>query len=595
MADLAKLVVSMEMENAKLLSKLTQSQKRLKKFEKRTDKTADAMKRMGQVTAVAAAAVAGSMLVMAKSTIDHADSLAKLSQTTGLAVEDLSKLEYAAGLSGIGLDTVAKGVAKLQRNMYDASKGLKTYEDAFADLGVSVTESDGSLRDTNDVMLEAADRFSEMEDGAEKAALAQIIFGKAGKDMIPFLNEGAAGIQKMTDKVEKYNAVISTEMAESAENINDNFSDLWMIASGVGIQAMEQIIPLIEEISEQMLAWGEDTDVTVDAVDSLVSTMKNIISAGYYVKGVFEAVAYAGASMAAAAVAAAKGDFSEAATIIRLGAEDSDKAWADAMASIDKVWNEAPNKIKKNAKNTADKIASPTERAAALVEANAKKIKTSLRDMKKDLLEASKGLADVDKDFTERLESLSAPEPKAAEDLTVLDARAGIDAAKDASSLGDFDGAIVKASKAFDMLDKMKEAGKVSQFDLVRYGKELREIAIDAQELKIDNLEVSIEINEQILDDVRNANAQMQAVLYSNPLSQVIKFEGQNIAANEGSKTDNGFATSKSSEQSQPQAGLQPVNITMPGGNVVPMFGDPHVVSQTQRDISREALKRGKR
>ena len=46
------------------------------------------------------------------------------------------------------------------------------------------------------VMMQVADAFKKMPDGAEKAGLAMKLFGKSGADLIPLLNEGADGLTK---------------------------------------------------------------------------------------------------------------------------------------------------------------------------------------------------------------------------------------------------------------------------------------------------------------------------------------------------------------------------------------------------------------
>ncbi len=83
--------------------------------------------------------------------------------------------------------------------MLEAAKGDGPAK-VFNALGVSVTDANGRLREGNAVFADLADRFSRMEDGSTKTALAIQIFGESGADLIPLLNAGADGLARMADE-----------------------------------------------------------------------------------------------------------------------------------------------------------------------------------------------------------------------------------------------------------------------------------------------------------------------------------------------------------------------------------------------------------
>ena len=126
---------------------------------------------------------------MIKSSIDSADALDEMAQRTGIAVESLSLLVPAAELSAVSTEKFEAGLKKLATGMLEAATGSEASAQNFEALGVAVQNQDGTLRDSEQVLLDLADRFQAMPDGAEKAALAVDIFGKAGAEMIPFLNQ----------------------------------------------------------------------------------------------------------------------------------------------------------------------------------------------------------------------------------------------------------------------------------------------------------------------------------------------------------------------------------------------------------------------
>lgn len=211
--------------------------------------------------AAGATVAAGALGIAVKGAIDHADALSKASQKAGVTVEALSRLEYAAKLSDVSLESLTGGLQKLSKGMADAAGG-KGPAAAFKALGIAVTESNGQLRDGNAVFADIADRFSRLEDGATKTALAIQIFGKSGADMIPLLNSGRDGLKSMADESDRLGATISTKTAKAAEEFNDNLTRLSQVMQGLVNRVMEAVLPALQSFSE----WLVKLDPQVVAV-----------------------------------------------------------------------------------------------------------------------------------------------------------------------------------------------------------------------------------------------------------------------------------------------------------------------------------------
>ena len=61
---------------------------------------------------------------------------------------------------------------------------MKRQAQAFKDLGITVTDSGGDIKDSSDLFLEIADKFKDLEDGPEKSAVAFRLFGASAKDLL---------------------------------------------------------------------------------------------------------------------------------------------------------------------------------------------------------------------------------------------------------------------------------------------------------------------------------------------------------------------------------------------------------------------------
>ena len=180
-----------------------------------------------------------------KQTIDAADTLAKLSRSSGLSVESLSALTHAAELSGISQETLAARMTNLNRRAKEAARGVKSYRQAFDSLGITLTDSQGRLRSTEDLLMDIADGFSKMKDGAMKAALATDIFSNQGVAMIPFLNEGREGLERLKAEAEELGVVIDTKTALAAERFNDSLEKMQKSMKGVVVAATTELLPAL--------------------------------------------------------------------------------------------------------------------------------------------------------------------------------------------------------------------------------------------------------------------------------------------------------------------------------------------------------------
>lgn len=231
----------------------------------------------GVAAAAATAAVALGNAV--KASIDHADELGKTAQKVGVSVEALSRLEYAAKLSDIGLEQLSSGLKKLSLNMSAVATGANgPVATAFAALGVSVKNADGTLRSSTAVLGDVATKFAAMEDGTQKTALAIQIFGKAGADLIPLLNAGSEGLSTMAAEADRLGVTITTKTAKSSEEFNDNLTRLGAVFEGLVNRITQEALPALVSLSNTLAspefqnAVVTTTNLFVGLIDVLART-----------------------------------------------------------------------------------------------------------------------------------------------------------------------------------------------------------------------------------------------------------------------------------------------------------------------------------
>jgi len=196
---------------------------------------------VGGLGALVPLASGAGLMALAKTSIDAADNMNDLRQKTGASVESLSQFQQAAEKSGTTLDAVGGAMVKLNRNLAEGKAGKSLQE-----IGISATDASGKLKSTDQIMLELADKFQSMPDGAEKTALAMDLFGKSGAALIPMLNMGDEAIKKL-------GVTMTGEFASKADELNDKFVDLQTGVTRLAVGLGTALMPALQVVTDALI------------------------------------------------------------------------------------------------------------------------------------------------------------------------------------------------------------------------------------------------------------------------------------------------------------------------------------------------------
>lgn len=169
--------------------------------------------------------------------IKMGDRLDELSERTGVAATTLSSLSKTAQQSGVSLDDVATGMKKLSVNMVEAQNGSKEAARGFAALKLDPR----SFKTSEEALYAIADRFKNMEDGANKVAIAQALMGKSGEANIPWLNMGAEAMRK-------YGSTFSQEFISMSAKFTDLLDEIGFKSKKSAASIVEKFLPTMSEI-----------------------------------------------------------------------------------------------------------------------------------------------------------------------------------------------------------------------------------------------------------------------------------------------------------------------------------------------------------
>ncbi len=238
-------------------------------------KLGSVLKGVGAAMGVALAAIGTAAVAAGKALVDmtveaaaYADEMITQSTVTGMSVESLQAYSYAADLVDVSLDTLTGSMAKNVKSMSNAAQGSAKYADAYAQLGVAVTNADGTLRDSEEVYWEVIDALGNVSNETERDALAMQLFGKSAQDLNPLIAQGSEGIAALTDEAKRMGAVLSEETIAKLGAFDDSVQRLKQGSEAAKRVMGTVLLPQLQDLADDgTKLLGEFTSGLVEASD----------------------------------------------------------------------------------------------------------------------------------------------------------------------------------------------------------------------------------------------------------------------------------------------------------------------------------------
>lgn len=281
---------------------------------------------------------------MAKASAEATLEMNHLGKVTGTSVEWISQMAHAAKASHLTIEQLHVGLATM------TERAAQTPE-AFTKLGISVRDVAGNFKDTKTLTDEISDKMSHLGSASERAALAQELMGRAGKEMVPLLERGSAGLQAMADHAdamgvtvtkasvviaEKWNhALIDTEGALDAvkRTLADDTLPIFTQAAQIGTTMFGEILKWVQANKKALIEFAKEA--VIGLANSFALAAKAGSALSYVVQGLTDVVttkydvAFEGARAIAASVARGAED-------LEAKLRATSKASADAVEPVEK-------------------------------------------------------------------------------------------------------------------------------------------------------------------------------------------------------------------------------------------------------------------
>lgn len=245
-----------------------------------------------KVYTAAATAAGGAIVGLTAKAAGTADDINTLSAQTGLSTDQIQKFQYAADRIDVPLETLTGSMAKLTRSMSGTGDANSKASEAFSALGVSVRNSNGELRDNQDVFNDAIAALGQMENSTQRDAYAMQIFGKSAQDLNPLILGGAETLKELGDQAEASGLILSQDALGKLNSFQDGLDTMKASAGQAGnvlagtfAGALTSLVGVVNEALPKItgsiagLFSGQNMEASQKKLTTdLVSAAKQIVS-----------------------------------------------------------------------------------------------------------------------------------------------------------------------------------------------------------------------------------------------------------------------------------------------------------------------------
>ena len=234
---------------------------------------------------MAAGALGGALLANTYNAAKQADEIATLAQRYGVSTDEIQKMNYAQNLVDVSTESMLGSMQKMTRQMGSNNS-------AFQELGVSITDANGELRDSTDVWYDVLDALGKVENETQRDILAQELFGRSAAELAGIIDDGGASLKAYGQEAEDAGVILSEDGVDAAHEFNDAMDRLKATLTGdllkAGASLAQSLIPVLEKIVgvvSKLFGWFGDLDgrtqtiiLAITGVIAAISPVAGIIS-----------------------------------------------------------------------------------------------------------------------------------------------------------------------------------------------------------------------------------------------------------------------------------------------------------------------------
>lgn len=166
---------------------------------------------------IGAGVTIGGVVGLSRSVLQLADDVSTAAGTIGVKTDFLQEFQFAAEQMGIGTDKATMGLQRFARRLAQAQQGAGELAPTLAQMGIAVSNADGSFRSTEEVLADFANGIAAIEDPQQRLLAGFKAFDSEGAALVNVLKDGSNGLAELRQQAHDAGAVLESDLIKELD------------------------------------------------------------------------------------------------------------------------------------------------------------------------------------------------------------------------------------------------------------------------------------------------------------------------------------------------------------------------------------------
>lgn len=215
-----------------------------------------------------------------KEAAENASEIIDLSAVSGMSTATIQEYDYAAGQIGISSERIRDSLKEITNKMQEVQQGNEDTTKAFGDLGVMIFNTDGTLRDSEDVFRDTVDALSKIENRTERDALAMDLMSESAQELNPLIDAGSEALDKYAEEAREMGYVLDDDALNALNDVDNGFQKFEKTMDSVKNEMAVEFAPYLTEALEEFGELIRDIGTALKesgAVDAIGSILESAL------------------------------------------------------------------------------------------------------------------------------------------------------------------------------------------------------------------------------------------------------------------------------------------------------------------------------
>jgi hypothetical protein len=234
-------------------------------------------------------AAAGAMFAWASSVFDSLDPMVQLSRETGVALESIQELGYAASVNGSSLDAVSASVREMTKRIGEFEQmGGGPAKEVVEKLGISFRNANGEIKAADEVMMDLTESMQGMTEAERMNVLDKLGIDQSMIQLLSLTGDEIDGLRARAQRL----GIATQEQGDAVAAYNDSLTTLKFGMQGVQNMVAVGFAPVMGDLVERFVELLEaNHDLIVNGLTWLGDVVTSTVGMLQRMWPVFAAIA----------------------------------------------------------------------------------------------------------------------------------------------------------------------------------------------------------------------------------------------------------------------------------------------------------------